>query len=489
VAPGQSPAIEQERYPISAKLALLTRPILKVQNRAMLSPLRPVLQLAFLTSLSALADQTGVSNCVSADHWLQWRGPLASGVAPRANPPIQWSETNNIRWKIALPGKGHSSPIAFGDSVYLLSAVPVGEAQKPVYDDAPGVHDSVPVTHRHQFLALRISRKDGRVIWSKSMREEWPHEGGHETGSLASNSPVSDGERVYAFFGSRGVYCLDLKGEQIWQKDLGQMRTLHSHGEGSSPVLHGDTLIVCWDHERDSFLYALDKRTGKTLWKVVRDEKTSWSTPLVVEHEGKPQVIVSATKRVRGYDLATGTQLWECAGLTDNVVSSPVYYRGLVIAGNSYYSQAMLAIKLAGAKGDITGTDHVAWKLNRLTPYVSSPLLYDDTLYFLRHNQNIISRLDPATGKPRGEPLRLDGLKDFIFSSPVGAAGRIYITGRDGTTVVLRHDRENGTLAVNHLEDSFSASAAVVDRELYLRGERFLYCIAESSQSEKAVQR
>ena len=161
--------------------------MLKVQNRAMLSPLRPILQLAFLTSLSALADQTGISNCVSADHWLQWRGPLASGVAPRANPPIQWSETNNIRWKIALPGKGHSSPIAFGDSVYLLSAVPVGEAQKPVYDDAPGVHDSVPVTHRHQFLALRISRKDGRVIWSKSMREEWPHEGGHETGSLASN--------------------------------------------------------------------------------------------------------------------------------------------------------------------------------------------------------------------------------------------------------------------------------------------------------------
>jgi outer membrane protein assembly factor BamB len=190
-------------------------------------------------------------------------------------------------------------------------------------------------------------------------------------------------------------------------------------------------------------------------------------------------VIVSATKRVRGYDLATGTQLWECAGLTDNVVSSPVYYQGLVIAGNSYYSQAMLAIRLAGAKGDITGTDHVVWKLNRLTPYVSSPLLYDDTLYVLRHNQNVLSRLDPTTGQPRGERLRLEGINDFIFSSPVGAAGRIYITGRDGTTVVLRHDRENATLAINHLEDSFSASPAVADHEFYLRGERFLYCIAE----------
>jgi outer membrane protein assembly factor BamB len=257
------------------------------------------------------------------------------------------------------------------------------------------------------------------------------------------------------------------------------MHTLHAHGEGSSPVLYGDSLIVCWDHEADSYLYAFDKRTGKQLWKVARDEKTSWSTPLVVEHEGKPQIIVSATKRVRGYDLATGTQLWECAGLTDNVVSSPVHTDGVVIAGNSYYQQAMLAIRLAGAKGDITGTDRVAWKLNRMTPYVSSPLLYGDTLYFLRHNQNILSRLEPTTGKPRGEALRLEGITDFIFASPVGAAGRIYVAGRDGTTVVLRHDRENATLAVNHLDDSFSASPALAGREFYLRGERFLYCIAE----------
>jgi outer membrane protein assembly factor BamB len=445
---------------------------------------RLICHLCIFHALSAVADQSGI-RCAAPESWPQWRGPLANGVAPRANPPIHWSETNNVRWKIALPGKGHSSPIVFGDSVYVLSAAPVGSAQKPVYDDAPGVHDSVPVTHRHQFLALAINRRDGKTRWSKVLREEWPHEGGHQTGSLASNSPVTDGERIYAFFGSRGLYCLNVKGEVLWQKDLGRMHTLHAHGEGSSPVLYGDTLIICWDQEADSFLYAFDKNTGKTLWKVPRDEKTSWSTPLVVEFEGKPQVIVSATKRVRGYDLATGAQIWECAGLTDNVVSSPVFYRGIVIAGNSYYSQAMLAIRLAGAKGDITGTDHVLWKLNRLTPYVSSPLLYDDTLYFLRHNQNILSRLDPVTGKPRGEPLRLDGINDFIFSSPVGAGGRIYITGRDGNTVVLRHDRENAALAVNHLDDSFSASGAAVDREFYIRGEQFLYCIAESAPLQK----
>lgn len=446
----------------------------------MISPLRLLPSLG-LSAWSVLAGDPGVRpNAEAMRNWPQWRGPLANGVAPLANPPIHWSETNNVRWKIPLPGQGHSSPIVFGDSVYVLAAVPVGPAQQPVHDAAPGVHDSVPVTHRHQFVALALSRRDGGVSWTKVLREEWPHEGGHETGSLASSSPVSDGEQLYAFFGSRGLYCLNRKGDLNWAKDLGRMHTLHAHGEGSSPVLHGDTLIVCWDQEGDSFLYAFDKRSGKQLWKVPRDEKTAWSTPLVIVHEGKPQVIVSATKRVRGYDLATGTQLWECAGLTDNVVSSPVSTDGVVITGNSYYSQAMLAIRLAGAKGDLSGTTNVLWKLNRLTPYVSSPLLYDDTLYFLRHNQNILSRLEPLTGKPRGEALRLDGINDFIFASPVGAAGRIYVTGRDGVTVVLRHDRANATLAVNKLGDSFSASPALVDHELYLRGERFLYCLTET---------
>jgi hypothetical protein len=450
----------------------------------MLKPWRCISFLVCLLALPRLAE-AGVqrSDIEAARNWPQWRGPQANGVAPLADPPITWSETNNMRWKIPLPGKGHSTPIVWGDCVFLTAAVPIGEAQMPVYDHAPGTHDNVPVTHRHQFVVFALSRRDGRILWKKVLREEFPHEGGHETGSLASNSPITDGERLYAFFGSRGLYCLGLDGEVKWQKDLGRMNTLHAHGEGSSPVLHGDMLIVCWDHEGDSALFAFDKRTAKERWKVARDEKTSWSTPLMIEHEGRPQVVVSATKRVRGYDPTSGAQLWECAGLTDNVVSSPVYGHGMVFAGNSYYQQSMVAIRLAGAKGDITGSDRVAWKLNRLTPYVSSPLMYDDTLYFLRHNQNVLSRLEPTTGKPRGEPLRLDGIRDFIFASPVGAAGRIYVVGRDGATVVLRHDRANATLAVNRLDDAFSASPAVVDRELYLRGERFLYCLEEKEHN------
>ena len=438
---------------------------------------------AWLPGAPALGAAT---NVVSPQSWPAWRGPLANGVAPRADPPVEWSETNNIRWKVALPGRGHSSPIVFGDRVYVMAAAPVGPEQKPVHDSAPGVHDSVPVTRTNQYMVMALSRADGRALWKKVVREEWPHEGGHETGSPASNSPVTDGEFIYAFFGSRGLYCLDTSGAVKWRADLGRMQTLHAHGEGSSPVLYGDALIVNWDHEGDSFLYAFDKRTGNQLWKVARDEKTSWSTPLVIEHAGRTQVVVSATKRVRGYDFATGRQLWECDGLTDNVVASPVQWRDMIIAGNSYYKQAMVAIRLAGANGNISSTTNVAWRLNRLTPYVSSPLLYDDTLYHIRHNQNILVRLDPATGEFRGELLRLDGIRDFIFSSPVGAAGRIYVTGRDGSTVVLRHDKENAALAVNRLEDSFSASAALVDKEIYLRGERFLYCIAEKQPSSKA---
>lgn len=434
-----------------------------------------LIAILFLT-FSVIAD---TPHNLTLRNWMQWRGPLANGVAPLANPPIEWSEQKNIAWKVNLPGLGHSTPIVYGGQVYLTAANPVGNEQKPVHDSAPGVHDSLPVTHRHQYKVIALDRKEGRILWTRIVREEWPHEGGHNTGSQASNSPITDGEFIYAFFGSRGLYCLDPNGVVKWEADLGKMQTLHSHGEGSSPVLQGQTLLVNWDHEGNSFLHAFNKRSGQRLWKVARDEKTSWSTPLVIEVDGKHQVIVSATKRLRGYGLESGALLWECPGLTDNVVASPVYWQGLLIAGNSYYSQAMIAIRLAGAKGDLANTPHVAWRLSRLTPYVASPLLYDDTLYHIRHNQNILVRLDPSTGQFRGEPLRLNGIRDFIFSSPVGASGRIYVTARDGTTVVLQHDKENATLAINHLDDSFSSSAALVDREIYLRGVKSLYCIRE----------
>ncbi|HEX7861364.1 MAG TPA: PQQ-binding-like beta-propeller repeat protein [Verrucomicrobiae bacterium] len=411
--------------------------------------------------------------------WPQWRGPHANGSSLTAKPPTEWSEKKNIRWKIELPGKGHSTPIILGDRIYVLAATPVGEALPPVHDFAPGVHDSIPVTHRHQYMVLALSRADGKTLWKTVVREEFPHEGGHNTGSPISNSPFTDGEKLYAFFGSRGLYCLDLAGKILWKRDLGKMQTLHAHGEGSSPVVYGDTLIVNWDHEGESYLHAFNKHTGEQLWKTKRDEVTSWSTPLIEVIDGKPQVLVSATRRIRGYDLATGAQIWECAGLTDNVVSSPIFNKGILIAGVSYTKAAMLGIRVSGARGDITDTDHVVWSTTRNTPYVPSPLLYNDTLYVVRHIQNVLSRFDPLTGKYKAESMRLEGIRDFIFASPVGANNRIYITARDGNTVVLAADKNDEIIAVNKLNDVFSASAALVDKELFLRGENFLYCIAE----------
>jgi outer membrane protein assembly factor BamB len=428
--------------------------------------------------LGAAGGERGAAE--AQQYWPQWRGPLGTGVAPHARPPVEWSEAKNVRWKAALPGKGHSTPIVWGERLFLTTAVPYGEAVKPRFPNRPGAHDNLPLTHPHEFVVLAVSRRDGKVLWQTTVHKEPPHEAGHHTGSVASASPVTDGEHVFAFFGSRGLYCLDTQGKLLWKKDLGQMHTKHGHGEGSSPALHGETLVVNWDHEEQSFLVALDKRTGNQRWRVARAEDTSWSTPIVVEHAGKAQVIVPGTNRLRGYDLTSGAVLWECGGLSSNVVASPVAANGVVYAGSSYDTRALMAVRLDGARGDVTGTNQVAWFRRRGTPYVPSPLLYDDSLYTLQHYQGILSRLDVRTGKDQpGSPFRLGAISN-VYASPVGADGRVYVTSLEGVTEVLSHGGQAPkVLAVNRLDDSFSASAALAGRELFLRGERHLYCIAE----------
>lgn len=414
------------------------------------------------------------------DQWPQWRGPLNTGVAPNGKPPVSWSEDKNIRWKIAIPGNGHSTPIVWGDRIFVTTAIPFGGVINSNHDHAPGAHDNFQSIRQQNFVILAINRKDGSILWQRTLRSEQPHEGTHVTGSWASNSPVTDGERLYAFFGSRGLYCLTLDGDELWQKDFGDMHTRHGHGEGSSPALYQNTIIINWDHQNESFIIALDKHTGQQRWKVIRDEITSWSTPLVVEHEGVPQVIISATNRIRGYNLTDGNVIWECGGLSRNVVASPVASDGFVYVSNSYDWQAMLAIRLSDAHGDITHTKAIAWTLDRYTPYVPSPLLYDDNLYFLKHNQGFLTCVDTKTGKRWYGPKRINGI-DRVFASPVGAAGRVYIVSRNGTTAVIKHGKQFEYLAKNQLDDSFSASPVIVGHELFLRGEKYLYCIADSN--------
>jgi outer membrane protein assembly factor BamB len=431
------------------------------------------------------------ANCHAADgdrpaldNWPQWRGPLGTGVAPRADPPLEWSErdSKNVRWKTELPGRGHSTPIIWGDRIFVTAAIPVGPALPPRYSTAPGAHDNVPVTHRQRFVVLCLDRAQGRILWQRLVREALPFDGHHNTGSFASSSAVTNGNRVYAFFGSYGLYCFDFDGKPLWDADFGRMQPLHGHGEGSSPALYGDTLIVNCDHEGKSFVAALDAVSGEERWRIARDEVTSWATPIVIEHEGRPQVIVSGTNRMRGYDLDNGKVLWECGGLSSNVVASPVYADGMVFAGSSYEKRALLALRLDGAHGDITGTNRVAWTRSQATPYVPSPLLYGDSLYYLGHYQGVLTRVNAATGKDRPGAFRLAGIED-VYASPVGAASRIYVTDRDGTTLVLSHADKPRVLAENQLDDQFSASASIAGRDLFLRGERYLYCLAESKST------
>jgi len=406
-------------------------------------------------------------------YWPQWRGPQGTGVSRTATPPTEWSESKNVRWKIEIPGRGSGTPVIWGDRLYVTSAVPVGvegAAQHAPRGAQPRI--------AHKYVVLAIDRKTGKTVWERTAREEAPHEASHaENGTWASSSAIVDGEHVIASFESRGYYAFDLSGNPVWQTDLGDKRMRSQFGEGSTPALHGNTLVIVWDHQGESVVVALDKRTGKELWRKTRTEIDTWATPLITPVDGKPQVVVPAMNKITSYDLATGEVVWESAGLTMNPIPSPVTDGAMAYLMSGFRGNSLKAIRLADAKGDITGTPAVAWSLDRDTPYVPSPLLYDGILYFLKTNNGLLTALDAKTGQPHYQAVRIDAVPN-VFSSPVGAAGRVYIAGREGATVVLRHGTKLDVIAVNELTDGFDASPALVDGELYLRGYRYLYCIA-----------
>ena len=406
--------------------------------------------------------------------WGQWRGPRANGVSTTAKPPTEWGESKNVRWKVELPGRGTSTPVIWGDRVYVLTASPVG-VELAASHDARGSRGQV-VAHRMMVMAL--DRKTGKTVWERTAREVTPHEGYHnQFGTYASSSAVTDGEVLIASFESRGIYAYDMNGKPLWEVDLGDKQMRNQFGEGSTPALYKDRIVVVWDHQGESFIAALDKKTGKELWRQKREEIDSWGTPLVVEHAGRAQVITGATQGIRSYDVQTGEVVWHTAGLTANPIPSPVHLDGLVILMSGYRGNSIKAIKLAEAKGDITGTPAIAWTFDRDTPYVPSPLLYGEVLYFLKGNTGVLSAFDATSGKPHYALQRIEGVPN-VFASPVGADGKVIILGQDGAAAVLKHGTTYEVIANNKLEDKFDASPAVVDNELYLRGYRYLYCVA-----------
>jgi outer membrane protein assembly factor BamB len=429
----------------------------------------------------------------SRANWHQWRGPLSSGVAPEANPPLEWDESKNVKWKVSIPGESTATPIVWGDKVFVATAVETDKTVELAEGEAEptGRFKISKPSHYFQFVVICLDRQTGNTLWRRVATEEVPHEGHHPDGSFASASPTTDGKHLFVSFGSRGIYCFDMEGNEKWRRDLGDQQIIFTFGEGTSPVIYRDLVIVNWDHQgglkdkaNGSFITALDAKTGEPRWRTERDETTTWATPLLANHAGKTQLIVHGSKRVRGYNPDTGEEIWACGGQTPSAIPCPVADAENVYCMSGYIGSAVYAIPLS-TMGDITEEakqkepEKIAWKRGDPgAPYVPSPLLVDELLYFMSSNKGIVTCLNAKTGEPVVERQRLEGISN-IYASPVAAADRVYFTGRDGTTVVVKKGSDLAILATNKLDDQIDGSMAIVGNEIFVRGKQSLYCISD----------
>lgn len=519
--------------------------------------LRSSARMVFFSSVVLLNCGADAAELLAMEgEWANWRGPAFNGSSPDAAPPTAWGKEKNVAWKAPIDGMGSSTPIVWGNQVFILSAIktdrsemnlparPSPEPDRAIQslerDEKPkipsgatppppstnrmgGVQpppfplprpprpriasstdvDRVPVESRppegsgfgppgggrlsnpkpsnvYQFVVASFDLASGKKLWQTVVAEEVPHEGGHSTNNFASSSPVTDGKHLYVFFGSRGIFSLDMAGKIVWTADLGDQITRNEFGEGASAALHKNYLIVPWDHEAESFIAALDSQSGDLKWKTARAERTNWCTPLIVEHQGSEQVIMNG-RTVCSYNLKDGSLLWECGGQTENPIPTPFVHDGNVIATTGFRGAACYAISL-DSKGDVSQSkDFVKWYYNQNTPYVPSATLYKGQIYFLSENKNILTSLDASTGKPVFARTRIAGL-DTIYSSIGAAADKIYVTGRNGTTAVLKAGSEPELLSTNELGEEIDASPVFVGNKLLLRSASHLYCIQEKQE-------
>jgi outer membrane protein assembly factor BamB len=435
-----------------------------------------VILVGLLCALTTLSAQSAPTDA----YWPTWRGPDATGAAPTGNPPITWSENENVKWKVKLPGTGSSSPIIWGDKLFFQVAIDTGKKSTAV-DNAEAEkswHGGRAADTLYQFDLVCMDKNSGAILWQKTAVEAKPHEGHHPDHGYASYSPVTDGKLVWANFGSNGVHCYDVNGAHQWSIKIAKMRTRAEFGEGGSLVIAGDAAVVLMDQEDQSYILALDKKTGKTLWREDRDEQTSWSTPIAVEVDGVLQVIVNASNFVRSYNAKTGDVIWQCSGQTSNAIPSPVSSNGTVYCTSGFRGSALQAIAL-GRTGDLSGSDAIQWQVNEGTPYVPSPLLMGDKIYVYNGNKAALSCYQASTGKAIFVKQALEGLGN-VYASPVGAAGQIYCVDREGKTQVIKEGYTFQVLATNTLDDKMDASPAIAGSQLFLKGKTYLYCIAAS---------
>lgn len=440
----------------------------------------PILSRSILAGLLAAAAP-------AADlDWPQFRGPGGQGVVRETGLALEWSDTKNVIWKTELPGRGHSSPIVWGDRIFLTTAlegevVPGAKAVKHIVDGQEFVHpDGVGADRKHAFKVLALDAGTGRIVWERTAWEGTPVDNRHRRASFASPTPVTDGKRVYAYFGSEGLYAYDFKGRLAWKFKPGVVATL-GVGVGTSPLLYEDVVILLCDEDNGerSFIVGLDKKTGREVWRVARKVQVSWATPVIVKASGRPELVTSGTEAVIAYDPATGTELWRMKGLESNAVPSPIAGDDVVVLSAGYPDKVAVAVR-PGGSGDVTDS-RVLWRYAKGTAYVPSPILYDGHVYLMT-DKGLLTCLDARTGEVKYEGGRPPVAASFM-ASPIAVDGKLLLMSQDGDTFVIKAGPLHEVLGTNPLGEPISASAAVSRGRIYIRGERHLFAIGMATES------
>jgi outer membrane protein assembly factor BamB len=431
-----------------------------------------------LTILVAL----GLAQPAAAQQWSAFRGTDATGVEAAGTPPLTWDlgAGTNVAWKTPIPGLGHSSPVVWGDRVFVTTAVTLAAAGAEAAAAADTTVDlrkggSVAATTRHAWRLYCLDRATGRILWERTAHEGVPRVKRHAKASQASASPATDGRHVVAMMGSEGLYAFDMQGNALWTKDLGRLNQGYADdptdewSPGSSPVIHDGLVIVQNDRHADSYVAAFDVATGAEKWRVNRDEMPSWATP-VVTNGARPTVVTNSPRFIRGHDAATGRELWRVEEGSQVKVPTPVVFEDLVIVTGGYPTggRPIIAIRLA--------TGEVAWKLERGSPYTPTPLVYDGVLYVMIDN-GVLAAYDPRTGR-RHYQERIARDSGNFSGSPVAAAGRVYLPSEDGAVFVVRAGARFELLARNDMREMLLATPAIVGDQILVRTRTHLVAIA-----------
>jgi hypothetical protein len=425
---------------------------------------------------------------LSAADWPQFRGESASGISACANPPVQWDAVKgmNILWKTEVPGLAISSPIVWGGAIYLTTAISSDTTQKfrtGLYGDTDSATDLSP----HIWKVMAYDKKTGKLLWEKTAHQGVPKTRRHPKSSQASATPVTNGKVVVAWFGSEGLYAYSPDGKLLWSKDLGIQSAGwffdpdSEWGVGSSPVIYGNTVIVLCDRQKDSFIAAFDLKNGKEVWRTARAEIPSWATPAIVRSQTRTELVTNAARAIRGYEAATGKELWTLGPNSEIPAPTPISGRGLIFVTSGYAPlQPIYAIKI-GSNGDLTikdgkeSSDAIAWSKKVGGAYLPTPILYGDLLYVVNNN-GILAVYDARTGD-RIYQQRI-GTGDSFTASPVAAGGNLYFATEDGDVYVMKAGPQYELLNKNPMGEAMLATPAWADDMLIVRGERHLFAIA-----------